>query len=85
MPILYRIWLSHVNAPIYLRHLDRYLEESVERVGRILPLAAIRQRLALRLPPKRDRARLLDGRHQVRRAVVAECAAPHANLLVCGE
>ena len=54
-----------------LWHLDRHLEESVGRVGRILPLAAIRQRLALRLPPKRDSARLLDGRHQVRRAVVA--------------
>ena len=29
-----------------LRHLDRYLEEAVERVGRILPLAAVLQRLA---------------------------------------
>ena len=29
-----------------LRHLDRYLEEPVERVGRMLPLAAVLQRLA---------------------------------------
>ena len=29
-----------------LRHLDRYLEESVERVGRVLPAAAVLQRLA---------------------------------------
>ena len=29
-----------------LRHLDRHLEESVERVRRVLPLAAILQRLA---------------------------------------
>ena len=29
-----------------LRHLDRYLEEAVKRVGRVLPLAAILQRLA---------------------------------------
>ena len=29
-----------------LRHLDRYLEEPVERVGRVLPLAAVLQRLA---------------------------------------
>ena len=29
-----------------LRHLDRYLEEAVKRVGRVLPLAAVLQRLA---------------------------------------
>ena len=29
-----------------LRHLDRYLEESVERVGRVLPLAAVLQSLS---------------------------------------
>ena len=31
---------------VTLRHLDRHLEEPVERVGRVLPLAAVLQRLA---------------------------------------
>ena len=29
-----------------LRHLDRYLEEAVEGIGRVLPLATVLQRLA---------------------------------------
>ena len=40
------IALVPTRQHVTLRHLDRYLEEPVKRVGRVLPLAAILQRLA---------------------------------------